>query len=90
MLRPLRYLLTLDTLLQLWGIVFGRAEIELLIEKALSSPNNKPPIGTPDDQKEAEALAQEAGAEAAFDYLRYALGRMELFRYEAKDLGVIS
>ncbi|KDN43410.1 kinase-like protein [Tilletiaria anomala UBC 951] len=89
----------------LWGIVFGRAEIEAVLERALATVRDASmgtdAAGAKDDnenddvlllqaeEKDKEAGAEEAGAEEAFDYLRYALGRIELFRYEIKELGIV-
>ncbi|KAE8259894.1 hypothetical protein A4X13_0g705 [Tilletia indica] len=68
----------------LWGIVFAKEEIEQLLANALD-PNAEEaaPKSEPEVQEEGEG-----GDAGNFDYLRYALGRIELFRDETVSMNI--
>ncbi len=83
----------------LWGMVFCREEVEMVVEKSKRIMRQVHRGGdkrleqlSKDDPQLVELAGQKAveeGAEEAFDNLRYALNRVELFRYEMKAMGLL-
>lgn len=56
----------------------------MVLEKARQSVLNK----SSSPEKETEKAEVELGSAESFDNLKYALGRIELFRLEIQELGV--
>lgn len=80
-----------------WGIVQAKEDLVSRIEKwkrdALESEARKRARrgveGLSLDDEELGNGAQQEKLELAFDYLTYALGRIQLFRDQLRELGVI-
>ncbi|KAL9935478.1 hypothetical protein V8E36_005826 [Tilletia maclaganii] len=67
----------------LWGIVFAKEEIEQLLEDALN-----PDTGSA-KPKDVKTIVEGEGSDVdTFDYLRYTLGRIELFRQETQSMNI--
>ncbi|KAK0558099.1 hypothetical protein OC846_000092 [Tilletia horrida] len=65
----------------LWGIVFAKEEIEELLESALDPSGAR--------KREVQQQAEGEGVDVdTFDYLRYALGRIELFREDSSMMQI--
>ncbi|CAD6930119.1 unnamed protein product [Tilletia controversa] len=68
----------------LWGIVFAKEEIEQLLKNALD-----PDAEAAAEKNKPKAQADGEGGDVdTFDYLRYALGRIELFREETASMNI--
>lgn len=74
----------------LWGIVFAKEELEAVLTKAKAEAEGRAIEETVLSEISTQAVPSAACAET-FDNLRYALGRIELFRQEfqrLKELGL--
>ncbi|SNX86548.1 related to CKI1 - choline kinase [Melanopsichium pennsylvanicum] len=74
----------------LWGIVFAKEELEAVLTKAKAEAEGEPVEETVLFEMSTQAVPSATCAEI-FDNLRYALGRIELFRQEfrqLKELGI--
>lgn len=74
----------------LWGIVFAREELESVLARAKAEAEGQPVEETVLSDVSTKLVPSAACAES-FDYLRYALGRIELFQQEfqqLKELGI--
>uniref|UniRef100_V5EZE0 Choline kinase n=1 Tax=Kalmanozyma brasiliensis (strain GHG001) TaxID=1365824 RepID=V5EZE0_KALBG len=74
----------------LWGIVFAREELESVLTRAKAEAEGQPVEETVLSDVSTKLVPSAACAES-FDYLRYALGRIELFQQEfqqLKELGI--
>lgn len=69
----------------LWGIVFAREELESVLVKAKAEAEGQVVEETVLSDVSTQTVASAACAET-FDNLRYALGRIELFRQEFRQL----
>ncbi|KAK0540475.1 hypothetical protein OC835_000642 [Tilletia horrida] len=69
----------------LWGIVFAKEEIEQLLKDALNPDAGSQTVKASETKTQAEG---EGGDVDTFDYLRYALGRIELFREETASMSI--
>lgn len=69
----------------LWGIVFAKEELESVLFKAKAEAEGQPVEQTVLSDISTQTVAA-AGSAEAFDNLRYALGRIELFRQEFQQL----
>lgn len=74
----------------LWGIVFAKEELESVLAKASAEAEGQQVEETVLSEQSTQTVPSAACAET-FDNLRYALGRIELFRQEfqqLKELGI--
>ncbi|SJX64951.1 related to CKI1-choline kinase [Sporisorium reilianum f. sp. reilianum] len=69
----------------LWGIVFAREELESVLARAKAEAEGQRVEETVLSDVSTQLVASAACAET-FDNLRYALGRIELFRQEFREL----
>ncbi|TKY85604.1 hypothetical protein EX895_005766 [Sporisorium graminicola] len=69
----------------LWGIVFAKEELESVLVRAKAEAEGQPVEETVLSEISTQLVASAACADT-FDNLRYALGRIELFRQEFKQL----
>ncbi|GAC71396.1 choline kinase [Moesziomyces antarcticus T-34] len=76
----------------LWGIVFAKEELEAVLTKAAAEARGEPVKETVLSETSTLSVPSAACSET-FDNLRYALGRIELFRQEwqrLKEMGIDS
>ena len=74
----------------LWGIVFAKEELESVLARAEAEAEGQAVEETVLTEASTQAVGAAESAET-FDNLRYALGRIELFRHEwsqLKQLGI--
>ncbi|KAJ9474289.1 Choline kinase [Pseudozyma hubeiensis] len=69
----------------LWGIVFAKEELESVLARAKAEADGQQVDETVLSEKSTQTVAS-AGCAETFDNLRYALGRIELFRQEFEQL----
>lgn len=68
----------------MWGIVFAREDVEDVLARAIAEIESPPQDSVLGDRP--PVISSKAGCAEVFDNLRYALGRIELFRQEAAQL----
>ncbi|PWY99153.1 kinase-like protein [Testicularia cyperi] len=69
----------------LWGIVFAQEEVEAVLKRAIAEAEGDASGDSVLGDAKTDSI-YEAGSAESFDNLRYALGRIELFRQEFRQL----